>query len=91
MPHQSEQANLRIAHQHASNHRAELHNSSACGCFYCCATFTVAAVVEWVDPDENGVGQSAICPYCGVDSVIGSASGFAIQADFLNMMHRYWF
>lgn len=80
-----------IAHRHASNHRAELHRSDLCGCFYCFETFAVEAITEWVDENEAGVGQCAICPHCGVDSVLGSASGFPIQNSFLKMMHQYWF
>jgi len=32
-----------------------------------------------------------MCPRCGIDSVLGSASGFSLSRDFLNRMHHYWF
>jgi hypothetical protein len=81
-------ATLQAAHRHSSNHRKELERSEICGCFCCCRTFTAAAVEEWVD-DEDG---TAICPYCGVDSVLGSASGYPVsEQHFLRAMHTLWF
>ena len=39
----------------------------------------------------NDVGTTAICPRCGIDSVLGDRSGFPISAEFLSEMQRYWF
>jgi len=77
---------LEAAHTHCRLNRAELQNSFQCGCFYCLAVFTTIEIVEWVDED-----QTAICPKCPVDSVIGSASGYPITAEFLKSMHDKWF
>lgn len=82
---------IREAHRHSSGHRAEILTSSVCGCFYCCSTFTPSRIDEWVDEDTEGVGQTALCPRCGIDSVIGDGSGAEISADFLRAMKRYWF
>ena len=48
-------------------------------------------IEEWVDADETGEGQTALCPRCGIDSVIGSASGYPITKEFLEAMNRRWF
>lgn len=77
---------LEAAHKHCSLHRVELQNSSLCGCFYCFATFAPADISEWIDE-----GQTAECPKCTIDSVIGSASGYPITAEFLHRMHDKWF
>ena len=78
---------LQAGHRHSSNHRPELEQSVLCGCFYCSATFSVADVEEWVDDDST-----ALCPKCGIDSVIGSASGYPVnEPAFLNAMHKLWF
>jgi hypothetical protein len=74
------------AHKHCSYHRAELEKSNVCGCFYCLSTFQPSEIVEWIDD-----GQTAICPKCPVDSVIGSASGYPITREFLLKMHDHWF
>jgi hypothetical protein len=47
-------------------------------------------VSEWLD-EVNDVGTTAMCPRCGIDSVIGAASGFPISAEFLGAMRGYWF
>ncbi|NUQ35056.1 MAG: cytoplasmic protein [Planctomycetaceae bacterium] len=66
--------------------RQEILSSRLCGCFSCLAIFPPDEVVDWTDDD-----QTAICPRCPVDSVIGSASGFPIEKDFLAKMHKRWF
>jgi hypothetical protein len=75
------------AHAHCANHREELQSSTIAGCFYCCETFPPSAIDEWIDD-----GQCAMCPRCGIDSVIGDASGFPIRdKDFLREMNGFWF
>jgi hypothetical protein len=34
---------------------------------------------------------TADCPRCGIDAVIGSASGFPITSEFLSSMNGRWF
>ena len=86
------------AHPHSFKHRKELEDSSICGCFYCLRTFPPGEVTEWVDwpedtPDglELTAGLTALCPWCGIDSVIGSRSGYPINEEFLAFMNRHWF
>lgn len=31
------------------------------------------------------------CPKCGIDSVIGDASGYTIDKAFLSAMRKFWF
>jgi len=78
------------AHENSSLHRAEISESTLCGCFYCLGTFTPAEIVERIDKVE-GVAQTALCPMCGIDAVIGSASGYPITEDFLKRMNEHWF
>jgi hypothetical protein len=78
------------AHRHSSHHRDELARSTSCGCFYCLRSFSPAAITEWTD-EVAGVGQTAICPRCGIDSVIGNASGYSLDRAFLERMHAHWF
>ena len=79
------------AHTHATKHSAELLASEICGCFHCQKTFPPAFVTHWVDKNENRIGQTALCPHCGIDAVLGSASGFAITPVLLQQMHQHWF
>ena len=78
------------AHEHASLHRDEIERSEICGCFYCLAIFTPDAIERWLN-DRGGTGQTALCPECGIDSVLGSASGFPLDKTLLTRMHQHWF
>lgn len=73
-------------HKHASYHKDEILSSKKCGCFFCCRIFTPIEIYEWI---ENR--QTALCPYCGIDSVIGDKSGYNIDETFLIKMEKHWF
>lgn len=76
------------AHKHSTNHRAEIEKSNTCGCFYCLATFSPSEIDEWIKSVNE---EFAMCPKCGIDSVIGDASGISIDSKFLREMNKYWF
>ena len=81
------------AHRHCRQNRQEILSSKLCGCFFCLSVYTPDQIRddEWIDDDETGVGQTARCPVCGIDSVIGSQSGYPLTHDFLAKMERHWF
>ena len=78
------------AHNHSSHHRDEILRSAECGCFSCLAIFKPRDIENWTDADE-GEGQTALCPKCEVDAVIGTESGFPINVAFLDAMKARWF
>jgi len=78
------------AHKVSANHRSQLQASAIAGCFYCTPVFSPSDIQVWID-EVGGVKTTALCPYCGIDSVIGSASGFPITPEFLRQMRDYWF
>lgn len=78
------------AHRHSIRHRDEVLASDVCGCFYCLAIFEPTQIDRWID-QADGVGQTALCPECGIDSVVGSASGYPVTKAFLQAMHEHWF
>lgn len=88
---------LHDAHRHCRNHRDELAASAQCGCFHCVRVYAAVEIVDWIDPASERVaeyghsGQTALCPYCGVDAVIGDASGYPLTAEFLEAMRAQWF
>ncbi|GLH76699.1 hypothetical protein SSBR45G_16070 [Bradyrhizobium sp. SSBR45G] len=77
---------LKLAHRRSIRHRAEIEASRLCGCFYCERIFVVPLIVDWIHEDDT-----ARCPFCGIDSVLGDASGFPITAAFLREMRGAWF
>ena len=77
---------IKNTHRHSIRHREELRNSEKCGCFHCLDIFDYRNIDDWCDG-----GDTALCPTCGIDSVIGSDSGYPITKDFLESMKRHWF
>ena len=75
------------AHAFSINNEAELMSETKCGCFYCLEIFNPKEIEEWCD---DAVG-TALCPFCGIDSVIGESSGYPITKEFLQAMHEFWF
>lgn len=62
-----------------------LKKAKKCGCYYCCRVFEPAEIREFCSD------TTAICPYCGVDSVVGDNEGVPITEDFLRAGHFAWF
>jgi len=83
-------SDVRAAHDHCTDHRAEVLASRQCGCFYCGATFPPSEIKNWIDPIGEE-GKTALCAKCGIDSLIGDRSAFPITPEFLERMNRYWF
>ena len=80
-----DEVELKSAHSHSYHNRGEIEQSSLCGCFSCKRTFLSSEVEDFIDD-----GETALCPYCGVDAVIGDASGFQPSEDFLRKMQERW-
>jgi hypothetical protein len=74
------------AHRFCRHNRKDLENDTICGCFYCLKIFNPNEIDEWWDDDDT-----AVCPYCGIDSVIGENSGFSVTELFLKGMNKEWF
>ncbi|MBR6800918.1 MAG: cytoplasmic protein [Eubacteriaceae bacterium] len=68
------------------NHKKMLRNMQKCGCFYCLKIFSSQMITRWIDN-----GNTALCPFCGIDSVIGESSGVPITKEFLRKMSEEWF
>ena len=79
-------SDVRAAVGHSSDNWQELLRSDRCGCFHCCATFSMSAIRMWADAARTG-----LCPVCGFDTVLGDASGFEPSVAFLSRMKGCWF
>lgn len=79
-----------MAHKFSSSHRAELENDKVCGCFDCMRIFSPSEIEEWVPETPDGECVTAVCPYCGDDSIIGESSGYPITPEFLFEMKKRW-
>ena len=75
------------AYEYSSNNREQLLRGERCGCFYCLAVFSPREIERWL---EEG-SETAVCPRCGIDSVIGEGAGFPVTREFLEKMKGHWF
>lgn len=83
------------AHKFSNNNMEQLKKDNKCGCFYCLKIFSPKEIEEWLFSEEENNSYdkygTAVCPYCGIDSVIGESSGYPITKEFLSRMKKYWF
>ena len=73
------------AHRFSMRNRKWLREPQTCGCFYCRAIFNSREIFFWIDD-----GETALCPKCGIDAVIGLSCADITPA-FLEKMHDHWF
>lgn len=73
------------------NHRKNVLAADLCGCFYCLKLFPPSTIIEWVDFAADGVGQTALCPHCGVDAVVPSVPARPVSAELLATLHEQGF
>lgn len=89
---------LLAAKRHTSNNWNEIEASRICGCCSCMQIFPPDEIVAWEGLDFDNVDdpvavsrQTALCPRCGSESVIGDKSGYPINMQFLGSMNEAWF
>lgn len=79
---------LILAHPYSRSHKSSIIQDKLCGCFYCLEIFPPEEISDWVEDDND---KTALCPYCGIDSVLGESCGFPLTSSFLKKMNTYWF
>ncbi len=89
---------LLVGYRFLTNNWAQIQASTACGCCNCQLTFLPADIVAWtgldfddVDNPEAIARQTALCPHCGSEAVLGNASGLPVDPQFLGRMNEAWF
>jgi len=81
---------LNDTHRFCGGHRDSIQKSNLVGCFYCCQIYPAKEVNEWID-EINGIGQTALCPKCGIDSILGDYDVKILDKEFLEKMRTRWF
>ncbi|MGH1572717.1 cytoplasmic protein [Methylobacterium sp. P31] len=78
---------LRAAHRHSTRHADEVRSSVLCGCVFCLEVFAPDEITGWIAEDGT-----ALCPWCGIDAVIGGLSSYPTgNTTFLRAMRDEWF
>lgn len=73
------------ASKYSIRNKDSIEKSEFCSCYYCFSTFKKDEIINWTDSK-----QTAICPKCSVDSVLGD-SIISFSKDFFEKLHQYWF
>ena len=73
----------------SSGNRKKLLTSESAVCFHCKELIMPSDILGWCDEDDNGVGQTAICPHCSVDAIVGFSG--QIDLAWVDTMHDHSF
>lgn len=89
---------LVAAYRYVTNNWQQINASRMCGCCSCMQIFPAEEVAAWTGLDMHNMNdpkavdnQTALCPRCGTEAVIGDKAGFPIHANFLMRMNEAWF
>jgi hypothetical protein len=78
--------NLKEIYKTSSGNKTNLNDSEKCGCFHCIEIFDPKLITEWVHAEET-----AICPKCGIDSIVPQAIDVELTKDLLGKMYLEYF
>lgn len=78
---------LKMLHRKSIGNKARLADAKHCGCFFCLSHFAMAEL-EYCDDEDD---QTAVCPRCGIDSVIGEYEDQRVPDDLLKAMKERYF
>lgn len=77
------------AYTHSMNNKEELKKVNKCGCYYCLNIFNPKKIEEWIE-EKSGL-ETALCPYCDIDSVIAESTEYELSKELLSYMKNIWF
>lgn len=81
-----EKIKVKRLHAYSSNNKDLIENSEYCYCFSCKKKIESKEIVRYLE-NEN----TALCPYCGMDSIIPDCVDDFIDDKIIDLMHNYWF
>lgn len=76
---------FKSVHKKCGWHEDAILKSKECGCFYCLKIFPPKEITEWIDESKDstgGIGKTAICPYCGIDSDLPDSIDHKLTEEF---------
>ncbi len=77
---------LERLHRLSIRHRDLVQAAPQCACFHCGEFFSPEQIMDWVDG-----GVTALCPKCGIDSVVPETQRDHLEPDLIASMRAYWF
>lgn len=79
---------LKRIHQLSIYNEDRLKSSHRAGCFSCKIILQINEIKDWVDNPPN---RTALCPHCGIDSVLAEERDLELSGALLEAMHEYFF
>lgn len=77
---------LKAAIGYATANRDKLKISKYAACYYCKQIYPASEVVEFCDSETT-----ALCPKCGIDSVLSDQSPYEFKIEVLEELNQFWF
>lgn len=78
------------AHAASFENKKQILGSISAGCFFCKKVYPASDITD-EDYTQDKNDETALCPHCGIDSVIGDVAGYELSMEFLEAMHELWF
>ena len=75
-------------HDKSSHNKRHVQKSDRAGCFYCEKMFPASKVKDFTK--ERKGEDTALCPYCRIDSVVCDKD-VILTSELLSLMHQEWF
>lgn len=77
--------------------RSMIEASDQCGCFHCLEIFEPSLVKDWLPVQETDEEfglpvrreETALCPKCGLHSIVGDAGDYPVTRESLQKVHDY--
>jgi hypothetical protein len=81
---------LKATYSHSIRNEESILKSDFCGCFHCISIFPATDIKLSEMMVEKDGFKTAICPICGIDSVLGDTS-VEITAELLEALSEHYF
>ena len=74
------------ASEYSIRNREGLLPGTLAACYHCLHVFPAEEITDFTDAEET-----ALCPYCGIDSVLPQHAGYSFERENLEEMRAFWF
>lgn len=77
---------LRMAIKFATSNKVSLAKSEYAACYFCMEIYPAKEVIDFLATEDT-----ALCPRCGIDSVLPDQSPYELTKENLLELHKFWF
>jgi hypothetical protein len=81
-----EKEKIKAAIKFATTNKKALEISEKAGCYYCLKIYPANEVTDFLEVEDT-----ALCPHCGIDSVLPGKSPYELTSETLKELNKFWF